>query len=209
MNTTDLIERVEEEFDSKSVAIIGVGLVALGFLLTLRKRMSRDVEEGELPPIIIKSGSFVVESDVDLYQPPQSPNTYKRRGFGEIRGVRVFVTNEITGRAKSYDFDDRNGIEVDIRLQKHTPSGWIDINPLVTIRSETNSGTTKDFVLTIGKKISKKGHPKPGRRYRYVDDDSDNIRFGQIVVRENDGGGMPFVSKDSEDYIIAFYNYLI
>jgi len=205
MNSTELPEGTEEKFDSKSIAIIGAAVVGLGVLITKWMTRKQELLYEELPPIIIKDGSFIIESDEDLIHPPQSPNTYKRRGFGEIKGVRVFTINEKTGRAISDDYDDNNGVEVDIRLQRHTPSGWQDINPLVTVRTVNNAGNPKDFVLTIGKKLGKKGRPKHERIDRRGDDDSENIRFGQIVVRENDGGGDTFDANEGDNYLIAFY----
>jgi hypothetical protein len=80
---------------------------------------------------------------------------------------------------------------------------------LVTIRTEVNAGNPKDFVLTIGKKLTKKGRPKQGRIDRHGDDDSETIRFGQIVVREKDGGGDTYDADEGDNYLIAFYNQLI
>jgi len=205
MNSTELPEGTEEKFDSKSIAIINAALIGLGVLITKWMTRKQELLYEELPPIIIKDGSFIIESDEDLYHSAQSPNTYKRRGFGEIKGVRVFTINEKTGRAVSDDYDDNNGVEVDIRLQRQILGVWQDIPGLVTVRTVNNAGNQKDFVLTIGKKLGKKVHPKHGRTDRYGDDDSENIRFGQIVVRENDGGGGTCNANEGDNFLIAFY----
>ena len=205
MNSTELPEGTEEKFDSKSIAVIGAAVVGLGVLITkwiTRKKMLLDTE---LPPIIIKDGSFIIESDEDLYQPPHSSNTYNRRDFGEIKGVRVFTINEKTGRAKSDPYNDNNGVEVDIRLQRQISGVWQDIPGLVTVRTVNNAGNQKDFVLTIGKKLGKKGNPKHGRKDRRGDDDSETIRFRQIVVREKDGGGGTCNANEGDNFLIAFY----
>jgi len=209
MNQTDLTKSLEERGIFKpDVLLIGIGAAAaivVAFLL----RRAEDSLPTDPPPIIIKDGSFVIETDVPLSEHNGNPNVYKRLGFGEIKGVRVFNTNEKTGLAESHDYDDRNGVEVDIRLQKHTSAGWVNINPLVTIRTLNNAGSPKDFALTIGKKLNKKGKPKPPRKERRGDDDTDTFRFGQITVRENDGGGDTFVATDGDTFAIAFYNYLV
>jgi hypothetical protein len=209
MNQTDLAKSPEAQRIFKpDVLLIGIG-AATAILIAYLLRLAEDSIPTDPPPIIIKDGSFVIETDEPLSEINGNPNIYKRVGFGEIKGVRVFKTNEITGQANSYDYDDRNGVEVDIRLQKHTSAGWMDINPLVTIRTISNAGNPKDFALTIGKKLNKKGKSKPPRKERRGDDDADTIRFGQIIVREDDGGGDPFVTADGDNYTIAFYNYLV
>lgn len=209
MNQTDLTKSLEEQRVFKpDVLLIGIGAAAAILVAFLLKR-AEDSLPTDPPPIIIKDGSFVIEADEPLSELNGSTNVYKRINFGTIKGVRVFKNNEITGLAKSYDYDDRNGIEVDIRLQKHTTTGWVNINPLVTIRTINNAGGSKDFALTIGKKLNKKGKPKPPRKERRGDDDPDTFRFGQITVREDDGGGDPFVATDGDTFALAFYNYLV
>ena len=209
MNQTDLTKSLEEQRVFKpDVLLIGIGAAA-AILVAFLLRRAEDSLPTDPPPIIIKDGSFVIETDEPLSEQNGNPNVYKRVGFGMIKGVRVFKTNEITGQANSYDYDDRNGVEVDIRLQKHTPAGWVNINPLVTIRTLNNAGSPKDFALTIGKKLNKKGKPKPPRKERRGDDDPDTFRFGQITVREADGGGDPFFAAEGDTFALAFYNYLV
>ncbi len=64
----------------------------------------------------------------------------------------MFIDNEVTGSAKSYSYDDSQGVEVDIWLQDYIGNVWqppsLPINPDVTIRGEGSLGN-KDFVLKI------------------------------------------------------------
>lgn len=210
MNTTDLTKSPEEQkaFKPEDVLIIGIGVVAAFAIAYLLKKIKATIPHRP-PPIIIKSGSFTIETDELLVNLPANPNDYKRTGFGEIKGVRVFKTNEVTDPEKPSEFEDATGITVDIRLQRHSSlTGWVNIVPPVTIRAVTNGSNPKDFVLTIGQKLSKEGRPKPERKDRWEDDDTEILRFGQIVVRRNSGGGETFDNLHGDDYLIAFYNEL-
>jgi hypothetical protein len=196
----------DDGISRRDLLAIGLGAAA-GAALTSLRNNHRSLPS-DPPPIIIKSGSFNIEADTSLNETNGSPFFYRRVGFGDIKGVRVLRTNEIDGSTDSDVFEDRNGIEVDIKLQVFGSNGWQDVGELVTVRAAAGSGSQKDFVLKIGKKLAKKGHPKPGRRERWKDDDAENIRFGQIAVRERDGGGGTYDAVDGDDFIITFYNRL-
>jgi hypothetical protein len=188
------------------LALIVGGSVVVYRLLKLFEESFLD---GNLPPIIIKSGSFDIEADEPLDESggmSGNPFIYKRIGFGEIKGVRVFRINERSGKAKSSDY---YGVEVDIRLQQYVSSGWQNINPLVIIRSKVNpSNPKKDFVLEIGKKLDIKGKPKPGRKEKRFDKGTDILRFGSVIVRKANGDEVLF-DDDGDEYIISFYNSLV
>ena len=193
-------------------SIVGVGVVVYKLLKQATEKSIGD----EFPPIIIKSGSFVIESDETLHKSGGggggNPDVYKRLGFKEIKGVRVFIDNEITGSAKSYSYDDSQGVEVDIWLQDYIGNVWqpasLPINPDITIRGEGSPGN-KDFVLKIKKELEKKGKPNPKRKDKLRSKDTDTFRIARIEVRENDGGGDTFNRVDGDHYMIAFYNSLV
>jgi hypothetical protein len=217
MNPINLTESSKEQkIFKRNILIIGIISAAAGAIAYFFRTIS--ALPPKPPPIIIRSGIFVIEADETLTETADeastetlvNPNLYKRKGFGRIKGVRVFKTNEESGLAESYDYEDKRGVEVDIRLQKHSPqNGWEDINPLVTIRTLDNASNSKDFVLKIGKKLKKKGFPNPARPERWEDDGTEYLRFGRVVVRENDGGGDTFDSEDGDHYLISFYNRLV
>ncbi len=216
MNPIDLTKSSEgQRIFKRNVLIISIISATVGAVAYLLRKI-RSIPH-DPPPIIIKPGIFVIETDETvtestdgtLNETVAGSNIYKRKGFGKIKGVRVFKTNEESGLAESYDYEDKNGVEVDIRLQKLTLNGWKDIDPLVTIRTVGNTVNPKDFVLKIGKKLKKKGFPNPARLERWEDDGTENLRFGQVVIRENDGGGDTFNSQDGDHYLISFYNRLV
>ncbi|MFN2440948.1 MAG: hypothetical protein ABR503_17215, partial [Chitinophagaceae bacterium] len=183
---------------SKSIAGISF-FVLIGYAVvkTVQYLLRADEELPDLlPPIIIKSGSFIIESDEPLNESGGTggnPHVYKRIGFKEIKGVRVFRTNEVNGAANSDSYDDAQGVDVDIWFQNYISGVWqpasLPINPDVTIRSEGNPGTDKDFVLRINKQLEKKGKPHPKRKEKRRDKDNDVFRFARVRVRERDGGG--------------------
>ncbi len=203
----------EKSIFKRKVLIFGIFSVAVGVITYVLNRIRAIPYDP--PPIIIKSGIFIIETDETvtestdgtLNETVAGPNFYKRRGFGKIKGVRVLKI-DAEQNTDPDNFEDRNGVEVDIRLQKRTIHGWVDIDPLVTIRTEDNGANPKDFVLKIGKKLKKRGFPDYPREHRWEDDGTENLRFGKVVVRENDGGGDTFDSQEGDHYHISFYNKL-
>jgi hypothetical protein len=194
------------------LAVIGVAVVkTVQYLLRAEEALPDTI-----PPIIIKSGSFITESDEPFDVSGGTggnPFIYKRFGFKEIKGVRVFINNEKYGSAKSHDYDDPEWVDVDIWFQDYIAGVWqptsLPINPDVIIRSEVGTGVDKDFVMRIRKQLEKKGKPHPKRKEKRRDKDNDTFRFARVSVRENTGGGETFDYKEGDHFMIAFYNYLV
>ncbi len=200
-------------------------IVGLSFLVLTGAAVVKTVkylfrDEGELPgiipPIIIKSGSFIIESDKPLEESGGTggnPHVYKRIGFKEIKGVRVFINDEKDGSANSRDYDDPDWVDVDIWFQNYVNGVWqpvtLPTNPDVTIRSEGNLGANKDFVLRTKKKLEKKVKSHPYRKEKGRDKDNGDFRFARVRVIEKDGGGDTFNADEGCHYMIAFYNYLV
>ncbi|MCA1625685.1 MAG: hypothetical protein LC768_14510 [Acidobacteria bacterium] len=202
---------------SKSIAGISFfALIAYGVVKTVQYLLrADDVPEDSIPPIIIKSGSFIIESDKQLSESGGTggnPYVYKRIGFNEIKGVRVFINNEVNGSANSYPYDDPQWVDVDIWFQDYVNGVWqpvtLPINPDVTIRSEGNPGADKDFVLRTKKKLETKEKSHPKRKGKGRDKDNGDFRFARVRVSEKDGGGDTFDADDGCHYMIAFYNSL-
>ncbi len=202
----------------KSIGLISFFvLIGVAVVKTVQYLLQADEELPDMiPPIIIKSGSFIIESDEPLNESGgtgNNPHVYKRIGFKEIKGIRVFINNEVNGLANSHSYDDSQGVDVDIWLQDFVSGVWqpasLPINPDVTIRSEGNPGNDKDFVLRIKKQLEKKGKPHPRRKEKRRDKDNDTFRFARVRVSERDGGGDTFNTVDGDDYMIAFYNSLV
>jgi hypothetical protein len=166
---------------------------------------------GDLPPIIIKSGSFTIESDEALTETGGGPYNYKRSGFKLIQAVRVVKINEHTGATQTFPFVDPLGIELDIWLQDYVSGSWQPLNaqsPMAKIVNETVQGST-NFVLKIAKKLDKKGKPKPKRKDKREDKGNDVFRFGNVVIRGKGTEPPPIIppTVEGDEYIIGLYNY--
>jgi hypothetical protein len=164
----------------------------------------------DLPPIIIKSGSFSIESDELLAVSGSRPFNYKRLGFKLIQAVRVIKVNENTGVTETFSFVDALGIELDIRLQHFVSGNWqpLSESSLVQIKNEPVTGSS-NFVLSIGKELDRKGKPKPRRKEKREDKAADVFRFGSVVIRGKGPVSPPTIAPtvDGDEYIIGLYNY--
>jgi hypothetical protein len=193
---------------------VSAGLFGFAFLNLFKEPVSAqntDPEEefaapGDLPPIIIKSGSLVIESDEPL---TKSGNNYKRAGFNLIQSVRIIKINEYTGATQTFTFADPKGVEVDFRLQHFVSNNWqpIDQSPLVQIKNENAAGSA-DFVLISAKELEKRGKSKPRRKERRQDKGNDVFRFAGIVIRGRGTASPPVIppTVEGDEYVIGLYN---
>ena len=196
---------------------VSAGLFGFAFLNLINKPVFAETENSlmveavpsDLPPIIIKSGSFIIESDMPLAESGSGTYNYKRVGFKLIQAVRVIKFNEQNGITETYSFVDLNGIELDIRLQHYVSDNWQPItqSSLAQIKTETVQGST-NFVLSIPKELDKKGKPKPKRREKREDKGNDVFRFGSIVIRGKGTVPPPVIPQtdDGDEYVIGLYN---
>jgi hypothetical protein len=131
-------------------------------------------------------------------------------GFKLIQAVRVIKVNEQTGMTETFPFVDVMGIELDIRLQYYVSGSWrpIALSSLVQIKNEAVTGSS-NFVLSIAKKLSKKGKSKPRRKEKREDEGNDVFRFGSIVIRGKGTVSPPTIppTVEGDEYTIGLYNY--
>jgi hypothetical protein len=198
---------------------VSVGLFGFTFLNLFKETSHAKTENNQmleavpsdLPPIIIKSGSFTIESNETLTESGSSPYNYKSVGFKLIQAVRVVKINEHTGVTQTFPFVDPLGIELDIWLQDYVSGNWQSLNaqsPMAKIMNETVQGST-NFVLKISKKLDKKGKPKPKRKEKREDKGDDVFRFGSIVIRGKGTKPPPVIppTVEGDEYNIGLYNY--
>jgi hypothetical protein len=197
---------------------VSAGLFGFAFLNLFKAPLSAQTspgqeettESGELPPIIIKSGSFIIESDVELRETAGTPRSYRRSNF-MIRRVNVIKVNERTGTAIPYPFTDNQGIELDIRLQHFVNNSWQPLaqSPLAQISNERVPGSSStNFLLRIPKDLDIKGNAKPGRKERRRTQESGNpFRFGSVVIRGTGTTPAPDIplTVNGDDYIITLF----
>lgn len=199
---------------------VSAGLFGLAFFNLFKKASSAQTEgkmilaavPSDLPPIIIKSGSFIIESDEPLTESGSGTYNYRRSGFKLIQAVRVIKINEHSGVTETFPFADAGGIELDIRLQHYVSGSWQPLaqSSLVQIKNETVAGNT-NFLLTIPKDLDRKGKPKPRRKEKREDSGNDVFRFGSIVIRGKGTVPPPVIPPtiEGDEYIIGLYNSYI
>ncbi len=197
---------------------ISVGLFGFAVFDLLKNPLSTEFESaktllavpGELPPIIIKSGSFTIESDEELKESGNGPYLYKRMAFDLIKAVRVIKVNEHTGATQPFPFVDESGIEIDILLQHFVSGNWQPLpqSSPAQIKNEP-AGKSSNFVLSIGKELGKKGKSKPKRKEKREDKGNDVFRFGSITVRELGNKKTTAIppTVEGDEYVIGLYNY--
>ncbi|CAN5581774.1 hypothetical protein BH24ACI2_BH24ACI2_02010 [soil metagenome] len=211
------LEKLTER-DELSKSILGISLFALASFVVIKTYQylfrAEELDE-QLPPIIIKSGSFVIETDRDLEIPSggNPPFVYKRKKFGAIQHIRLFKINEENGNHDIDIFTDSTGIEVKIWIQyfeQYLPDGSIKWTPLVDERKITikkNSSNDFELELKLEKRLlNKKVKKHPKRKAEYKDNESETFRFGKVQVYEiNDDDTTVYDVEDGDKFIIAFY----
>lgn len=196
-----------------------IGLFGFAFLNSFKKFSHAKTENNlmlravpsDLPPIIIKSGSFTIESNETLTETGSGPYNYKSAGFKLIQAIRVVKINEHTGVTQTFPFVDSLGIELDIWLQDYVSGSWQPLNAqssIAKIMNETVQNSI-NFVLKIDKNLDKKGKPKPKRKEKREDKGNDVFRFGSIVIRGKGTEPPPIIpaTVEGDEYIIGLYNY--
>jgi hypothetical protein len=185
-------------------AIVGIAVVVYRLL----QQDEEDFLGNDFPPIIIKSGSFSIETDQDLQVPNgnSSPFIYKILNFGPIRGIRVFRINEINGDKDSDAFDDSVGFQIDIWLEYFENGAWTNITnqPQITI-----GDNNQDFELKL--KFEKKLEDKKVKKHlkrkaKYDDKESKIFRFGKVEILKKSNNSIKPYNDEGDDYIIGLYN---
>jgi hypothetical protein len=228
MNSTELIERAEEKFDSKSIAFIGVGVIALGVLITWwKKTLSEDVPESELPPIIIKSGSFIIETTEVLMPDRANERSYKRGFINGIKGIRVNTYNELTREdsdddyfyeGKDYRWKSGDNVKVFIELERCVSdtggvcNSWLSPGVVEIL----NNASDLEIKVPDPIRLSKSRRNKKNKRqHKHEDEHDEFIRFTKVTVINTSQGNLEIMKypktpseKKAREYFIAFYNRL-
>ncbi len=217
MNSKVLTNRTKKPrgFNKKLVAsraIIAAPFIVLLILSSynfgfLQIKQLEDPVQTDPPPIIIKSGSFIIESLEELKDSPGTDGSivYTPKTNFIFNRVRVFKYNDLTGRG--YDPIVFKDLDVKIWFQYQDAAGkWSDIKPDakpdITV---TPNSSSIQFEIKIDKKLKFKKSSHPKRKYKYEDDQDMNpkvFRFGKVQVKN----GMPLSTENGDEYIIGFYN---
>jgi hypothetical protein len=210
------------ERDELSKSILGISLFALASFVVVKTFQylfrAEELPE-ELPPIIIKSGSFAIETEEALTPASAGAPAYRKVGFKKIKGIKVTYYKEKKKNPSADDFfengdwDSAKGVQVNIDLQFCEEENG-DCQSWSTGSTPSRISVfndNDDFVLTTPIKLSTskiKYHPK--RKAKREDEHNQIFRFGKVEIREKVGGKLikQYLAEDSQEYIIAFYNEL-
>ncbi len=209
------------ERNELSKSIVGISLLALtSFVVvkTLQYLFRAEELDGELPPIIIKSGSFAIETEEALTPALAGESAYRKVGFKKIKGIKVTYYKEKKKKPsaddfiESVDWDDAKGVQVNIDLQfcEQAHNGDCQLwSTGLSLSRFSVFNDNDDFVLTTPIRLSTskiKYHPK--RNAKREDEHNQTFRFGKVEIRERVGGKLikQYLAEDSQEYIIAFYN---
>ncbi|HEY8563446.1 MAG TPA: hypothetical protein VIL74_23910 [Pyrinomonadaceae bacterium] len=208
MDSEELVRRPQEQIQPESVLIpvVAGGLTGLAVWLLIKIIDREKIKRADPPPIFIKSGSFVIESEDELDESTGgSPFHYRQNGFGQIKNVRVFKYNEILGI--SYVPINHpvgtTGIVVQVWLDWLVSGQWVRAaNPEIIV---SNTGNDFDLELKFAKKLDKRGKKHKFRQAKYEDKEDNIFRFGKIQVT---GYTEIRTTNEGDEYNIGFHRMI-
>lgn len=230
MNRTDLTKRPEELKISKpDLLAIGIGAAAFAAACAAIAYLFQEEDSipHDPPPIIIKSGSFIIETNQALTPDQPNKRSYKRV-FNGIKGIRVVTYNE---RVKA-DTDDDYFYEGENNRWRSNDNLKVSIE-LERCLSEDNNGVcnswsspdvieilnnTNDLEIKVPTplQLSKSRRNKKNKRsFKHEDEHNEIIRFTKVTIINTSQGNFeikkyPLNSSEtkSREYVIAFYDGL-
>lgn len=223
---------VEERIDSTSLFFIfGAAAALTGLVYYLLKREEKAIPT-DPPPIVIKTGSFIIDSvdgfrDAgDISGNPKRKKVNKYKGnFGAIRSVLINIINE-----KSLDtspperpwgdfFNHSQGLNIEIWFQKlisENPDVW-DSGDVTGFPDVVNRRTTH-LELELPDNLNKSNqnkHPKRKNKDRLdLKKDSSGrdryFRIGRIRISDFDGDVKCDIgSKNGDNYYISLWDVYV
>lgn len=198
MDSVEFYDDSSKKLDVGSIIAFSAGaafLAGLALYLYYRNKDEAPIES-DPPPVIIKSGSFVLESADRLSESGSGasgdPFIYTKGGFS-LKWARIFSYNEISGDIRPFKYYENPTVQ--IWFKKITVPG---ATPDVVVRQAGN-----DFELTINtkKKLKFKTNSHSNRKNKYEDDEfPDTIVFNRVQIN-----GDVFIANRGDQFIIGFY----
>jgi hypothetical protein len=211
MDSKNFTTHSEKQMISAPVLIIGG--IAAAWLLPRLFGAKRSLPS-KPPPIIVKSGSFTIETDQPLHPPGKNRPQYRRRNFRGIKGIRVIWYNEIVKNDRgaddfeeNKDWSDRDDVQVKIDLLYCDPTtGGCNPGPQVILGDDG-----LDVLLETPIKLSdSRGKKHRKRKAVREDEQAEIVIFGAVeIVNKSNGNRIKFYPEtEGREYIIGIYDEL-
>lgn len=211
MDSTQLnIDAEEVETNYKKMWLFaGAAAIMTGVAILTRKK-SITFDETDPPPIIIKSGSFIIESKNDLVPPTHHQPQYRTQNFGRIKRIMVVGYNEgDKGDIFIDDFDEINDwspadtIQINVNLFSQS---WGNLRQ-VSFRDESSGNLIIDTQIDLSARKRKNHKYRDTRR-----EDDEGVIFSfqnvEIINLTRNRTIKSYSPKNNREYIIGVYNKL-
>lgn len=224
MNQTDVNRNADEQKLLKpEVLIVGIGAAAFGIAYLFKKiqLFLRASIPPDPPPIIIKSGSFIIETNQALSPDLPNKRSYKRT-FNGIKGIRVVTYNERVKNTDDdyfYEGEDNKwrageNVKVFIEFERCVSevNGICNSWAAPEIVEISNNINDLEIKVPANLRLSKSKRNKKAKRiFKHEDEHDEFIRFTRITIINTNQGNIeikdyPFTAN--QEFFIAFYNTL-
>lgn len=222
MDNTYLSVSSEDKIKIKVILLI-VGVIAAFALLSgyLLYAGSEDLPT-DPPPIIIKSGSFIMESE-NVFQPDAAnQRSYKNPQFNAIKGIRVISYSEnaqnqtidkkfFEGKDSSWQKGDV--VQVNVYIQTCLPNAsglcttWSGLKKVEVYNAGSDLSVNVPDELHLSKARKNK---KNKRQHKNEDENVETIRFYmvEIINKTQNIQIAALFAQEGQEYYIGFYNTL-
>jgi len=216
----------KRKFELRSVLLITTTALVVfallaGYLLYLANQeldLSTDP-----PPIIIKSGSFIIESEKILQPDSADQRNYKNLQFNAIKGIRVITYSENARipivdkkffEGKDSTWEKGDSVQVNIYIQS---CQQMDLSGLCTSWSSLrkvevfNANSSLEINVPSELHLSKsKKNKKNKRQYKNEDENTEIIRFYLVeIINKTKNSRIDFFNaQEGQEFYIGFYNAL-
>lgn len=208
MDQTQLTKNPEDQGILKSKLIfLGIGAL-VGFAVAYLIRLLRAIPP-DPPPIVIKSGSFILETNRDFTEAPVSgENEYKTTKFNTIKAIRV---KRIKGsnQTEVYESEVSDKLEISIKLEEKDFGGnnWTNLG---TVKCKLHDvGNQKEFKFKIKKKLNKTTFTPSPFTERWEDDGTKEIKFAEVKIDKKNSPPITLEYEEGDKFEIGFFDYLV
>jgi hypothetical protein len=225
MNSEELTRRPQEQIQPESVLIpvvVGAGLTGLAFWLLRKITRRKRIIIADPPPIFIKSGSFIIDSERGFKRDgnnshPKRPklNVYEANS-GPVKSVIINQANQqiVNDSARPFGdfFSDPDGLTISIWLDRFDENNqtWQGVSgdPDIFIRS--SDPLRIELPADLTKNTNSNDHPNRKHKDKLVIKDPHNKdliwRFGLIRIHDSSGNELgEFTTENGDEYLISFW----